>query len=135
MLELSEEKREVLLEALYDLKHDLGKYIKLPVVMLPSNATWEEVVVQIEKSVLCTRKSSVGNLSAQDLFDRFDLEWGNLLLLNETYGRLKETVSQAVRLPAEINLNNKCMNRYEAEQVLGAVSAAISELIHEVSHE
>jgi hypothetical protein len=44
------ELKEELLEALSDLKHDLGKYIKLPVTMLPREADPSEVALEVKRA-------------------------------------------------------------------------------------
>ena len=60
MLNDDKEKREALVEALYDLKHDLGKYIRLPVAMLPSDATEGEVASAVMQGVERTRSGPRG---------------------------------------------------------------------------
>ena len=61
--------KEELLDILLDLKHDLGKYLRLPLALLPADASPKEVREALKTGLFSTRKSGVKTTSAQELFD------------------------------------------------------------------
>jgi hypothetical protein len=126
--------KEALLESLYDLKHDLGKYIKMPVAMLPKDASWDEVTAQVRKAVHKTRKGQSGEISAATLFQRFVDEWEQHLASNKAYQQVALSVEAAIELNDRVEQCEPGLTRAEIEQVLGAVSIAISSLMDEVNH-
>jgi hypothetical protein len=126
--------KEALLESLYDLKHDLGKYIKMPVSMLPKDAKWDEVTVQAVKAILETRKGQSGVISAKMLFDQFAAEWETRLAGNEAYQQIAFSVQVAVALVGRIERHDAGLSREGVEQTLGAVTVAISKLQDEVEN-
>jgi hypothetical protein len=135
MLEMNSDIKEALEESLYDLKHDLGKYIRLPVGMLPKEATWAEVAAQVEQAVLRTRKGPSGILSAAALFEQFKREWGARLANLSSYAALQTAVAAACALPEQILLNESALNRETVESILGEVSTAVQRLMDEVMHD
>ena len=126
--------REALEESLYDLKHDLGKYIRLPVSMLPKDASWAEVTAQVEQGVLRTRKGPAGTISAAELLAKFDAEWGTMLADRPNYQSLQRAVAAACDLPTQLGMQDESWTRDRVESILCAVSDAIRRLMDEVSH-
>ena len=47
-----------MLDALYDLKHDLGKYIRMPVAMLPADAPVQELREALHAAIFATRNTA-----------------------------------------------------------------------------
>jgi hypothetical protein len=132
MLALEENKREELIEVLLDLKHDLGKYIKLPVVMLPKDASSDVLAAQVVRAVQETRKSARGTLSARDLFAAFDEIWQPYLEASPAYERLRRAINDAEHLSALAKTAPLDLTRAEVEPRLCAVSDAIVALLREV---
>jgi hypothetical protein len=134
MLDMDTDTKEALSESLFDLKHDLGKYIRLPVSMLPKDASWDEVVIQAERGVLHTRKGPAGEIAAVALFENFASEWGERLAAVDEYWGVERAVSDAHALLDRIRRNEPGLSRGEVEQTLGAVSSAIQLLMEEVAN-
>lgn len=132
MFEMNADTKEALEESLYDLKHDLGKYVRLPVSMLPKDAPWAEVVAQVDRAVLQTRNGPAGALSAAMLFDRFHEEWGAQLADLPSYAALRASVASACALPKQILQNESGLTREGVEAVLFEVSQSIQRLMDEV---
>ena len=134
MSEMNPDVREALEESLYDLKHDLGKYIRLPVSMLPKDALWTEVTAQVEQGVLRTRKGPTGTISAAELLEKFHIEWGAMLADRPAYAAVQEAVAAACELPRHLGVPDERWTRDRVERILGAVSDTIQQLMDEVTH-
>jgi hypothetical protein len=132
MLNIDEDKREALLETLYDLKHDLGKYIKLPVALLPQDAPGTELSEQVIRAVRETRKGPSGTRSAKQLFTQFVDEWGGALDGLPSYERLKRFLDDAEQLAVRAEQSPSSISRREVESVLFAVADEIGALLTEV---
>ena len=132
MLIESEDLKEELLEALYDLKHDLGKYIKLPVLMLKKEASAVELSAEVIRAVEQTRKGPKGVLSAQMLLSNFEDEWGTYVEGEATYARLTSAVDDAGALAMRAKTAPESLTRGEVESVLFSVADAIEALLREV---
>jgi len=134
MLTLTPEQMEALEECLFDLKHDLGKYVKLPLGMLPKDAPWDQVVAQVRLAVYETRKGPRGVISAADLFSAFADEWRATLSGTPSFQGLERAVHEACALPDRVAKGQGAISRDEAERMLGAVSVSIQALMDEVLH-
>ena len=132
MPELKDDTREELAETLYDLNHDLGKYIKLPLAMLPKDATQTQIARAVRRGIDETRNGPRGVVSAEMLIDRFDSEWGELLRGRSTYDALKQAVERAVAWAAIAVDEPESLPRETVMADLNAVSEAISMLLSEV---
>jgi hypothetical protein len=132
MSNMDTDTREALEESLYDLKHDLGKYILLPVSMLPDDATREAVAAQTRRAILQTVKGPRGELSAAALFEKFALEWKETLASFETYREVERSVAAATALLDELAQKGPVLTRARAAAVLGEVSCSIQRLMDEV---
>ena len=66
--------RDDLLDALADLQHDLGKYIAMPLRMLPVEADEAAVRDALERALRRTRSGREGVQSARDLWTAFVAE-------------------------------------------------------------
>ena len=132
MLDMDNDTLEALEESLYDLQHDLGKYVRLPVSMLPKDAPWETVVEQAIAAVERTRKGPSGVVSAKMLLDRFAADWEEKLASVSLYQSVKSAVAETAVLVGRIREGDSSPDRAEVEAVLGAVSEAIGRLMDEV---
>ncbi len=124
---MSTDPKEELLEALFDLAHDLGKYLRLPLAWLPAEATEAEVREALERALLRTREGA-----ARALWDRFREETGGGAEGLDSFPALAAAVAQALswedRLAGPID-------RAAALHDLSAVGDAIRTAIEELSHE
>lgn len=132
MLDLNDNELEELAETLYDLKHDLGKYIKLPLALLPKDATKLEVAQAVCRGVNETRSGPRGVISAKTLIDEFDVEWGEVLTDISTYDTLKRVVARAIACATKAADDPDALSRDEVMADLAGVSEAIAVLISEV---
>jgi hypothetical protein len=134
MLEIPSDTREALEESLYDLKHDLGKYVRLPVSMLPKDASWDEVAAQTAQAVLRTRTGPSGTVSAVMLMERFHAEWGATLADQPAYREVQAAVASVCALPDQVQKPDPNLTREKVEAVLAEVSQTIQRLMDEVAH-
>jgi len=123
-----------LLEALHDLKHDLGKYIRLPVSLLPHDASADEIRDAVVCAIDETRKGPRGVVSAKELWSAFVRECGDGCASFPTYERLGPAVERAASLRERIDMPEERVERSEIERYLGEVRAAIQALIEEVEN-
>ncbi len=113
--------REDLLDALDELQHDLGKYLRLPLAMLPRDAGPELVREAAQTALLRTRRGAGGVTSAEDIWRAFVDEVGAALPLNT----LEPVVARALAWRGRLDE----LDREALEADLGAVSGAIRALM------
>ena len=92
-----------LIDALMDLKHDLGKYIRIPFSMLPATASAGEVEAALETALHRTRSGPFGVRSAKEIWDVFAAEAGDALEGKKEYGELARSVVKALSHEAAIS--------------------------------
>ena len=68
--------KEVLVDLLFDLLHDLGKYLRMPVALLPESASSQQVRAAVEQALLRTRSGPDGSCSARWIWEHFLSEIG-----------------------------------------------------------
>ncbi|MBW2277188.1 MAG: hypothetical protein JRF63_06830 [Deltaproteobacteria bacterium] len=124
--------RDDVLDALLDLKHDLGKYIRLPLAMLPAEAGDAEVREALGTALLKTRNGPNGVHTAEDLWSGFTEEVGRAIAGYTSAPGLRETVERALAWRASLENDADAIDRQQAETELGAVREAIQRLIEEV---
>jgi len=116
------------LESLDDLLHDLGKYIALPITMLPPTAHHTELRDAVQSALLKTRTSPMGTQTAQAIWDTFCKEVGNQLTGFRGWHRLIEAVDTACAWAERINDTTLVIDRTQVTDDMRAVSAAIRAL-------
>jgi len=121
--------RDDLIDALLDLKHDLGKYIRLPVAMLPPNAAPDELRSAIDDALERTRRGPAGTRSAREIWRAFLDEAGAALERTAGLDPLTDAVERALALGA----TEAPLARAVTEATLGAVGERIQQLIQEVT--
>jgi len=129
MVDSNHTSRDDLIDALLDLKHDLGKYIRLPVAILPDDATATEVREALHGAIHHTRKGPGDTRSAQQIWASFVGEAGTALGDSSRMRGLTEAVEQAIGLASQDELPP----REQLVVRLGAVSERIQLLLEEVS--
>ncbi len=68
-----------ILDDLDDLLHDLGKYIVLPISLLPDTATQDELRSALDTALFRTRRGPTGVQSAESIWTSFCEGSGNLI--------------------------------------------------------
>ena len=120
MIDSSENSAE-LLDLLLDLKHDLGKYLQLPVAMLPPDAGPQALREALEDALSRTRRRGDRVQGAAEIWENFRCElapWGDA----PWYGRIEGAVEAALALR---DASSGERGRQEILRVLGGVSREI----------
>ena len=71
--------RETQLDLLFDLLHDLGKYIRMPISLLPENASPQQVREGVEQALTRTRSGPREARGARAIWEMFVSESGGSL--------------------------------------------------------
>lgn len=124
---------EALQETLFDLKHDLGKYLVLPLAMLPRDAAAADVREALARALLQTRKDRAGTHSARSVWQRFERELEPALSASPAYAALRAAVERALAWEARL-ASPAALERAAIEADLREVQRAIAALIAEVQH-
>ncbi|MGD8861803.1 MAG: hypothetical protein PVI30_17465 [Myxococcales bacterium] len=127
--------REALLELLLELRHDLGKYLRMPLTMLPRDAGDGALREALERALLHTRTGPTGVRSAEQIFADFEAQLDGRLEgsagLQQLRRRLQAALcwSELLEKPAA---PPSPVDRAALMADLDAVSDAIDALIAEV---
>jgi hypothetical protein len=124
--------RDDLLDALYDLKHDLGKYIRLPVAMLGSDAGQSDLRDALKTAIYETRRGPGGVHGSREIWDEFVRECDAGLKSFATYGRLRDTCERVIGIGACLENEQQIPDKEKLLEDLGKVTVAIQDLIEEV---
>lgn len=124
--------REDLLDALAELKHDLGKYIFLPIAFLPDEANDEDVRSALETALLRTRVTPRGVRSASDIWNSFTAECRESLATVQSFEELQRVVVRALLWNEQLCSCNQILDRDRLRADLGDVSPAIALVMEEV---
>lgn len=126
---------EATLELLLDLKHDLGKYLLLPLALLPRSADDRAVREALERALLCTRTRRVAGgeevESARAIWQRFASELADCEVASTRVAEVAAVVERALAWE-RVLLQPGALEREAIERDLGAVQSAIARLIDEV---
>ena len=120
------------LELLDDLLHDLGKYIALPINMLPKGAHVEEFRLALEAALKRTRNGPTGAQSARQLWAEFVADSGNAYEARRGWSRLQSAVDAALAWEHKLSTGVDTLNRAQAQRDLNDVATAIRELMSEI---
>ena len=120
-----------LLDALADLQHDLGKYIAMPVTMLPIDATNADLRAAIQGALFETRRGPTGVRSARSIWGGFVNEVEESLNDKAAWGSLVAAVTQAFSWEDRL-VGNASIDRGAVTKDLLGVSHAIRELMKNV---
>ncbi|MDD5309932.1 MAG: hypothetical protein PHU25_21655 [Deltaproteobacteria bacterium] len=123
--------REVLLDMLADLQHDLGKHVLVPVSMLRRGAGPVEVRAALEVALRRTRTGPSGVRPARAIWESFAAKHAGALRGRPSYAALEEAVTRALDLERLINGGTNAP-RDDIERDLAAVGRAIRVLAEEV---
>jgi hypothetical protein len=121
-----------ILELLDDLLHDLGKYIALPITMLPEKASQTDLRNAIFFAVRETRTSPLGTQTAQEIWQTFCDDSGNQLVNLPGWHTLTRAVEVACAWADRVGQEAYEINRINLTNDMRAVSAAIRALQDEM---
>jgi len=121
------------LDLLLDLKHDLGKYLVLPLALLPKDAAPSAVREALSRALRETRKGPGGAQSARELWRGFESELTAAVADSPALAALRAAVDRALAWERALD-GAEPLDRGAAERDLRAVQGAISALIDEVQH-
>lgn len=124
--------REDLLDALLDLDHDLGKHIRLPVSMLPADASQLELREALATALLRTRRGPRGTSGARGIWREFEREAGGALAGLEGAESLRAALEKALAWEDALKKDER-IDRGALERDLAEVRERIRDLIEEVS--
>jgi len=132
MIDNVQKSQTEIVDAVLDVKHDLGKYIRMPMVMLPVDAPASAVRESLLQALQRTRVGPRGVRSARAIWDDFAAEVAPALGKAPAFVALAETVARALAWE-ERALGDAPIDRGSAEADFAAVGARIQELLDEVS--
>jgi hypothetical protein len=125
------------LELLLDLKHDLGKYLLLPIALLPKNAGDAAVRDALTRALLQTRTrrvpadpSATPHVGAAELWRSAQAELERSGCAREGLLRIDAAVQRALSWQDAL-ASEAALDRSAVERDLGAVQRVIAELIDE----
>ncbi len=109
-------------DLLADLAHDLGKYIRLPLAMLPLGADDDAVRAAAEDALLRTRRGPSGITSAAEIWNEFlgELDAEPAWLLP-----LREAVERALAYVEDLHVAPTDQIRADLEAVTPAIRVAL----------
>lgn len=120
--------RDDLVDALLDLQHDLGKYLRLPLAMLPPDASEDDLRQAAADALLRTRRGPTGVTPAATVWRDFLAEVGDALDARPSFQALGATVDRALAHGACVATADVSALRAD----LSAVSPAIRAVLDEV---
>lgn len=116
-------------DALAELAHDLGKYVRLPLAWLPADASDAEVRAAAERALFETRRAGDQVTAAATLWADFRAEVGDALAAFASWPALCHAVEVALGWSARLD----GLDRAQITADLSAVAPAIRRLLDEVS--
>lgn len=122
-----------LVDAILDLAHDLGKHIRLPLAMLPADATEAELRETVLRAIGRTRTGPGGTLPARRIWERFLEEAGPALDGAPALDLLREALERALAWEGKA-ASGAALDRGAIDADLAAVGARIRTLLDEVGH-
>jgi hypothetical protein len=117
-----------LLDALSDLQHDLGKYIAMPVTMLPADASSADLREALRAALHETRRGPAGIQSAREVWEAFRAEVGDALAHAPAWDGLHVAVDRALAWAPYLD-GNAPLDRGAVTEDLRGVSVCIRALI------
>jgi hypothetical protein len=124
------ERDALLEEALDDLRHDLGKYLVLPLRMLPQGASPAELLAALSQALLRTRSNGEHSQSARAIWLERRAELAELAP-GPRLSALEAVVESALAWQAALG-GEQPLDRARIERELGAVSGALEAWLAEL---
>jgi hypothetical protein len=132
MIDNGKKSQTDIVDAILDVKHDLGKYIRMPIAMLPVDAPDDAVRHATIQALRRTRVGPSGVRSARSIWGDFAAEVTPSLGGEQAFVALSEAVARALAWEARA-AGDAPMDRGSLEADFAAVGARIQELLNEVS--
>ena len=129
---MSPAEREQLIDLVLELQHDLGKYLRLPVAMLPAESGPEDLRAAVVEAVYRTRRGPRGERGAQEIWHDLGAESAGGLDAFGAWERVGRAVEQALGLGAQARSGAPLPSREDALAQLSEVASASAELLAEV---
>lgn len=117
-----------ILDALADLQHDLGKYLAMPVTMLPADATDSALREAVRGALLVTRTGANGPRTARSIWEDFLREVGDRCADAPGWDVLGAAVERALAWEPRLD-GNAPLDRGAVTEDLRAVGAAIRDVM------
>ncbi|MEL6758756.1 MAG: hypothetical protein AAFP04_00005 [Myxococcota bacterium] len=127
--------RETAIDRLYDLQHDLAKYIRMPLAFLPSHATPDEVRVALQRALRTTYRRAEDVLPASMLWQQCADSLPDAVRAHASFERLERVIERALAWDAAIDDVRVTIDRNRVLGDFGAITAAIDLLIADVELE
>jgi len=128
--------REALLDRVLDLQHDLGKYLRLPLRMLPKNASDADVHAALHEALLTTRRDAKGAVrGARAMWDEFASAASSSsgdLAKSAAFTALRAAVERALTWESALADPKKTISRAAVDDDFAAVQAALAALRDEL---
>lgn len=118
-----------LLDALLDLKHDLGKYLRLPLAGLASDASELDLQEAVRRALWETRRGPGGVRTARDLWSTFRDDVGDDLTPHSGWVVLCEAVERMLAWEAALEGGGRRIVRADVDRDFAEVTTAIQRLI------
>jgi hypothetical protein len=124
--------RTEIVDAILDVKHDLGKYIRMPIAMLPDDAPDAALKEALLQALRRTRTGPKGPRSARAIWEGFEAEVRGALRGEPAFDALAAAVRRALAWE-ERAVAPEPVERDRVAADFAAVGARIQELLDEVS--
>jgi hypothetical protein len=121
-----------IVDAILDVKHDLGKYIRMPIAMLPADAPDAALEAALLQALQRTRTGPKGSRSARSIWNAFSAEVAKALEDEPAFAALGEVVARALSWEDRAAAGAP-LDRGGVEADFAAVGERIQDLLDEVS--
>jgi hypothetical protein len=122
-----------LVDILTDLLHDLGKYIYMPLAMLPPDAPDGDFREALGKALFETRGTTTRTRSAREIWKMFLMDENDRLREVAGFAVLHEIVGKALAWEEYLRPGGPPLPRHRVEHDLAQISVAIRTLLKELS--
>jgi hypothetical protein len=123
-------KADAILDLLLDVKHDLGKYLIMPIALLPRDADDPALRAALERALRQTRCTRGVTRSAREIWRGFHAELSDVLAPESGLDDLRIAIERALSWEQAL-ARQEALDRAAVERDFGAVQAAIAVLIDE----
>lgn len=123
---------ESVVDRLYDLQHDLAKYIRMPLTFLPSHATDVELREALHRALRETYRRGDEIIRAESLWRECVATIPSSVRRSESFQRLENAVTRALAWEHSIDDHDQSLDRQEILSDFGSITAAIDLLIVDV---
>ncbi|MEL6543612.1 MAG: hypothetical protein AAFQ82_03240 [Myxococcota bacterium] len=133
--QMGNDAKEALVNELYDLQHDLAKYIRMPLTFLPSHATDSELRDAMRRALRETYRRGDEVVPAHRLWREFVHETPASIRRLESFSTLERAVTRALAWEHSIDQHDQPIDRSSVLTDFAAITASIDLLIVDVEAE